>query len=166
MGAELGRLRAGKKTRTGMSEDQLGDFASKELVKSIDAYLVKVEVPNDSLEGDITRNIAQTMKRRERDIPLCPFPGCEKGYVDTRLHNLSVHGGKKPIGAGSEPITRAEFDALAKPTIAERHEAEKGLLKPDNALNKSIKSINVYLDKQSRSKCGHKKGDPNHLEAA
>jgi hypothetical protein len=29
MGAELGRKRAGKKTRTGMSEDQLSDFASK-----------------------------------------------------------------------------------------------------------------------------------------
>ena len=41
MGAELGRLRAGKKTKTSMSEDQLGDFASKELIKSIDAYLDK-----------------------------------------------------------------------------------------------------------------------------
>ena len=41
MGAELGRLRAGKETRTSMSEDQLGDFASKELIKSIDAYLDK-----------------------------------------------------------------------------------------------------------------------------
>ena len=29
MGAELGRLRAGKKTSTGMSESQLEDFASK-----------------------------------------------------------------------------------------------------------------------------------------
>jgi hypothetical protein len=29
MGAELGRKRAGKKTRTGMSERQLKDFASK-----------------------------------------------------------------------------------------------------------------------------------------
>ena len=29
MGAELGRLRAGKKTRTGMSEQQLSDFATK-----------------------------------------------------------------------------------------------------------------------------------------
>jgi hypothetical protein len=29
MGAELGRLRAGKKTQTGMSEEQLGDFAKK-----------------------------------------------------------------------------------------------------------------------------------------
>jgi hypothetical protein len=29
MGAELGRLRHGKKTRTGMSEEQLADFARK-----------------------------------------------------------------------------------------------------------------------------------------
>jgi len=29
MGAELGRKRAGKKTRTGMSEKQLRDFARK-----------------------------------------------------------------------------------------------------------------------------------------
>ena len=29
MGAELGRKRAGKKTRTGMSEAQLRDFAKK-----------------------------------------------------------------------------------------------------------------------------------------
>jgi hypothetical protein len=29
MGAELARLRSGKKTRTGMSETQLSDFASK-----------------------------------------------------------------------------------------------------------------------------------------
>ena len=28
MGAELGRLRAGKRTRTGMSEGQLSDYAS------------------------------------------------------------------------------------------------------------------------------------------
>ena len=30
----------------------------------------------------------------------------------------------------------------------------------------SVKLINIYLDKQSRVKCGHKKGDPNHVEAA
>lgn len=29
MGAELGRLRSGQKTRTGMSEEQLRDFARK-----------------------------------------------------------------------------------------------------------------------------------------
>jgi len=33
MGAELGRLRAGKSTRTGMSESQLSDFASKPIRK-------------------------------------------------------------------------------------------------------------------------------------
>jgi hypothetical protein len=34
MGAELGRLRSGDKTKTGMSESQLHDFASKPVVKS------------------------------------------------------------------------------------------------------------------------------------
>ena len=33
MGAELGRKRAGKKTETGMSEAQLGDFAKKPVAK-------------------------------------------------------------------------------------------------------------------------------------
>ena len=33
MGAELGRLRAGKKTKTGMSEAQLKDFAKKPQIK-------------------------------------------------------------------------------------------------------------------------------------
>jgi hypothetical protein len=33
MGAELQRKREGKKTRTGMSEDQLEDFASKDADK-------------------------------------------------------------------------------------------------------------------------------------
>lgn len=33
MGAELARKRAGKKTRTGMSEQQLRDFAAKPVAK-------------------------------------------------------------------------------------------------------------------------------------
>ena len=34
MGAELARKRAGKKTRTGMTEEQLEEFASKPVSKS------------------------------------------------------------------------------------------------------------------------------------
>lgn len=34
MGAELGRKRKGKPTRTGMSEEQLEDFASKPTARS------------------------------------------------------------------------------------------------------------------------------------
>lgn len=34
MGAELARLRAGKKTQTGMSEQQLRDFAKKKKKKT------------------------------------------------------------------------------------------------------------------------------------
>ncbi len=40
MGAELARKRAGKKTKTGMSEKQLGDFASKPLSKSINSFII------------------------------------------------------------------------------------------------------------------------------
>jgi hypothetical protein len=34
MGAELARLRSGKKTRTGMSEEDLRDFASKPIKRA------------------------------------------------------------------------------------------------------------------------------------
>lgn len=34
MGAELGRLRAGERTRTGMSESQLRDFARKKKARN------------------------------------------------------------------------------------------------------------------------------------
>ena len=53
MGAELGRLRSGKKTETSMSEEQLGEFASKTqdadgneeplVLSRIDAYLDKYD---------------------------------------------------------------------------------------------------------------------------
>jgi hypothetical protein len=38
MGADLARARAGKRTRTGMSEGQLEDYASKPLAKAAKAY--------------------------------------------------------------------------------------------------------------------------------
>ena len=44
MGAELGRLREGKETETGMSEEQLSDYASKSetfVLSLIDEYLNK-----------------------------------------------------------------------------------------------------------------------------
>lgn len=236
MGAELARKRAGKKTKTGMSESKLSEFASKSM-DAIDVYLKKERIVADNPK-------------------LCPFPGCEKGYLNTRAHNLLEHGGRKPIGGwkGDEQITREQFDALAKPNIAEREKAEGKLAKSiDTYLNllkhgrmlpcghsaeegsdidkacsvsgcdtqyatpqgynggvnvfgpgrtsadsgppvtwggestgptsesfatygpkeggfqrsvDSIDLINRYLDKQSRAKCKHKKGDPNHLEAA
>lgn len=43
MGAELGRLRSGKKTETGMSEEKLSDFAAKSMTS---------EVPVLALIGD------------------------------------------------------------------------------------------------------------------
>ena len=43
MGAELSRLRSGEKTETGMSEEQLSDYAAKEafVLSLIDKYLGK-----------------------------------------------------------------------------------------------------------------------------
>ena len=44
MGAELGRLQEGKETETGMSEEQLSDYASKSetfILSLIESYLDK-----------------------------------------------------------------------------------------------------------------------------
>jgi hypothetical protein len=41
MGSELGRKRAGKKTRTGMSEEQLSDFASKPMSAAAGAQALR-----------------------------------------------------------------------------------------------------------------------------
>jgi len=142
MGAELARKRAGKKTKTGMSESKLSEFASKSM-DAIDTYLKKERIVADSPK-------------------LCPFPGCEKGYLNTRAHNLLEHGGRKPIGGwkGDEQITREQFDALAKPNIAEREKAEEGLKKSrvpkGNPFAKSMYLIDAYLFKHGRMlPCGH-----------
>jgi len=41
MGAELGRKRAGKKTKTGMSEGKLEHFATKVETQKASKYLIK-----------------------------------------------------------------------------------------------------------------------------
>ena len=45
MGAELARKRAGKKTKTGMSESRLSEFASKS-IDAINVYLDKANIPS------------------------------------------------------------------------------------------------------------------------
>ena len=45
MGAELNRKRAGKKTKTGMSESKLSEFASKSM-DAITVYLDKADIPD------------------------------------------------------------------------------------------------------------------------
>ena len=155
MGAELFRARAGKKTQTGMSESKLSEFASKSM-DAINIYLKKEGVPI----------VANTPK-------LCPFPGCEKGYWNTRAHNLLEHGGRKPIGGwkGDEQLTREQFDALAKPNIAEREKAEGKLIKSkpkkNNVFVKSLDLIDTYLDLLKRGRmlpCGHQVEDGSALD--
>ena len=59
MGAELSRERAGEKTKTGMNEDQLADFARKPIVKSlvdrIDAFIEKAVKTEEEKLAEIER---------------------------------------------------------------------------------------------------------------
>jgi hypothetical protein len=135
MGAELDRLRAGKETKTSMSEDQLSDFASKGLIKSINAYLTK----------------------RSRVLPC--------GHYE---HEHEIEGLEKIIAGGVAPSETLQTTSQCdQPTPVTRTPAT-GQPGSSLVINSAdpISLINRYLDKQSRLKCGHKKGDPNHLEAA
>jgi len=70
MGAELGRLRAGEKTKTGMSEQQLSEFASKSLDKPIKHKLPTGE-EKKIMQGDkdnwriIKNNISKALNMLE-----------------------------------------------------------------------------------------------------
>ena len=163
MGAELARKRAGKKTKTGMSEKQLGEFAAKEetFAKSIDlidVYLFK--------HGHVLPCGHHAEEGAEID-KACTSGGCgamgstgqvgrsgtaymsSTDNVSSGIHLPSSGSGSSGGATGSGTMT-----ASSPPEGGFRRSAD------------SIKLINRYLNKQSRRKCGHKKGDPNHLEAA
>ena len=80
MGAELGRLRSGKKTRTGMNKDQLGDFASKS-IDLIKLYLGKHD-PDSEKET-------------------CPVCGTEITEENPRMDSLdkAISGGAGSAGS-------------------------------------------------------------------
>lgn len=70
MGAELARKRAGKETRTNMSEDKLEDFASKEFVMKdalefIDNYIKKDDIYISGL-GEVPINETKPIRRVRR----------------------------------------------------------------------------------------------------
>jgi len=60
------------------------------------------------------------------------------------IHGSSYQGGGGDYGGGSFGPQEGGFNRSADP----------------------IELINTYLDKQSRKKCKHAKGDPDHIEAA
>jgi len=63
MGAELARKRAGKKTKTGMSESKLSEFASKS-IDTINAYLDKANIPS-GIDKAIVSPIRQPGERSD-----------------------------------------------------------------------------------------------------
>ena len=171
MGAELARNRAGKKTKTGMSEDKLSDFASKSMVaslmkKAIDGYVEKHErtvLPCGHTEGSeigkaCTPNMcgavggSGTIGTSGAVYTPQPSMGSAPGGGSMGIHATSGLGGSGSSSGGA--TGSGTMNAASPPEGGFRRSAD------------SIELINAYLDKQSRYKCGHKKGDPNHLEAA
>jgi len=154
MGAELSRARAGEKTQTGMSEDKLSEFVSKSMYL-IDAYLFKhgrtLPCGHHAEEGaDIGK--------------ACTSGGCGAMGGTTAGANY----GTSTLPSGSSGIHQASSGsgssggATGSGTMTSSSPPEGGFRRSADP----IKLINRYLNKQSRRKCGHKKGDPNHLEAA
>ena len=173
MGAELGRARAGKKTKTGMSEDKLSDFASKSMMaslmkKAIDGYVEKHErtvLPCGHTEGsELGKACTQNM---------CGAVGASgtigaSGTVYTPQPSMgsAPGGGSMGIHATSQPGSGGGSSSSGGATGSGTMTASSP---PEGGFRRSadpIELIDAYLNKQSRHKCGHKKGDPNHLEAA
>ena len=164
MGAELARTRAGKKTKTSMSEEKLSEFASK----SIDVYLRKhdrVTFPCGHEEGSeigkaCTPNMcgamgsSSTVGRSGTVYTAQPSMGSAPGGGSMGIHATSQPGS----GGGSS----SSGGATGSGTMTASSPPEGGFRRSVDP----IELIDAYLNKQSRHKCGHKKDDPNHLEAA
>jgi hypothetical protein len=159
MGAELSRARAGEKTRTGMSEEKLSEFASK----SIDAYLYKhakiLPCGHRVEEGsDIDKACTSGGCGAMGGTSITPYreSGTNTGRSGTTYapSTDNVPSGIHLPSSGSSGPSAASFATYGP---------------KEGGFNRSadpVDLINRYLNKQSRHKCGHKKGDPDHLEAA
>jgi len=191
MGAELARKRAGKKTRTGMSEGKLSEFASKSM-DTIDAYLFKhghilpcghhaeegsdidkacsiggCDVPSPPTYTAPGQNIFTTTSGEQIGSGSTGGTTGQSGFkiTDPNRYNSQATGGSAPTPTGQNRVTSGGATASwgGGTTGGMRFTMSR---KSIDSSGDSIKLINRYLDKQSRSKCKHKKGDPNHLEAA
>ena len=153
MGAELSRARAGEKTRTGMSEEKLSEFASK----SIDAYLykhAKILPCGHRVEEGSDIDKACTMSNCGGTGGIGHNPQMGRSGTTYAPSTDNVPSGIHLPSSGSSGPSAASFATYGP---------------KEGGFNRSadpVDLINRYLNKQSRLKCGHKKGDPNHLEAA
>ena len=159
MGAELSRARAGKKTQTGMSEEKLSEFAKS--MNLIDAYLFKhghvLPCGHHADEGaEIDKACTMSNCGGTGGIGLNPQQG-KSGTVYAPSTDNIPSGIHLP-SSGSGP----SGGSTGSGTMTSSSPPEGGFQRSADPIN----LINRYLDKQSRSKCKHKKGDPNHLEAA
>ena len=87
MGAELGRKRAGKKTRTGMTEGQLSKYANK---GNPEGEYHQHRRVNDNKDGECFDPIHSSMK------PMEEFPGNPKGSSEDGGRAANVDPYKLP----------------------------------------------------------------------
>jgi len=103
MGAELARKRAGKKTKTGMSESKLSEFASKSM-DAINVYLDKADIPDVKINpgeriggpGDRIQLVPKKPKPKKNNVFVKSLD-----LIDTYL-DLLKHGRMLPCGHPAE----------------------------------------------------------------
>lgn len=106
MGAELSRKRRGKKTRTGMSEAQLEDFASKELDDSF--------IGDEVMEKQAIKSITKYLGKTDKDFKTALDAFSTKPKTSAEA---AAHGYPK----GLAPEERGKYDeAAAKITPPKR----------------------------------------------
>lgn len=74
MGAELAKKRAGKRTKTGMSEGQLEDFASKSITKHIDNFISDRRITKTMAKNDISKSTGAKTRTTLKTSNTLPKP--------------------------------------------------------------------------------------------
>lgn len=93
----------------------------------------------------------------------CTMGGCGSGGISGSNYGTSS------LPSGSSGIHQATQSSSSSGGATGSGTYIEGVSPQEGGFRRSadpVNLINRYLDKQSRHKCGHKKGDPNHLEAA
>ena len=116
MGAELSRERAGEKTKTGMNEDQLADFARKPVVKSEETYKLKCLHCGHKFEKPRTEH-GYGLK-----CPKCGIPDAERDQEADPIKKSLVDR----IDAFIEKAIKTEEEKLAEIERFRRHSGSTG----------------------------------------
>jgi len=130
MGADLQRAREGKKTKTGMSEDQLSDFASKPLAKSISERLGDIEkaLAPDATPKDFDAKKAGTSAREQRDRQAAQHVKWAK-KIDERegVERPAGYKYKLPVEMRNSPkVEKGEIPTCKCGSKDLRHDAKAG----------------------------------------